>query len=70
MCIELDQYIEVLDKRLSEQVQKEYVGIVAKKVRKCGIPSSCKPPENVPAWAIKRNSEGNIMERGGFRGHC
>ncbi len=39
-------------------IQKEYVGIVAKKVRVCGLPSSCKPPESAPPWAIKKNSEG------------
>ncbi len=56
--VELDKYVELQEKRLSEQIQKEYVGIVAKKVRVCGPPSSCKPPESAPPWAIKKNSEG------------
>lgn len=56
---ELDEYIDHLEKHLSERVQKEYTGIVAKKVRTCGTPSSSKPPSNAPSWAIKKNNEGN-----------
>lgn len=57
--IGLNQYVELLEKRLNERVQKEYVGIVAKKVRVCGVPSACKVPENAPPWAVKKNTEGN-----------
>lgn len=62
--IELDEYIELLDKRLGERVQKEYVGIVAKKVRTCGQPSTSKPPIDAPSWAVRKNPEGknNIIK--------
>lgn len=59
--VELNEYIEHLDKRLEEKTQKEYVGIVAKKSRKCGTPSTSKAPMDAPSWAVKRSSEGMLL---------
>ena len=48
----LDKFIDVLDKRL-EKAAKETPGLVAKKERKLGLPSSSIPPMEAPCWAVK-----------------
>lgn len=52
IIIELDKFIDVLDKRL-EKGAKETPGLVAKKERKLGLPSSSIPPMEAPRWAVK-----------------
>ena len=42
-----------LDKRYDAKVRKEGGAVMAKKKRKLGQPSSSKPPDDAPAWAIK-----------------
>ena len=52
---ELDQFMDILEKRFSKKQQQKPTGIVAKKVRKFGDPSTCPPPPGAPAWAIKHS---------------
>ena len=54
VCLGLNRYIEVLDKRLDQQ-EKELSGAAARKPRKLGLPSLLHPPANAPVWAVKRN---------------
>jgi hypothetical protein len=49
--------MEVLEKRFSKKQQKKPTGIVAKKVRKFGEPSSSPTPPGAPAWAIKQTGK-------------
>ena len=58
IAVELNEYIELLEKRLSQQTQKECTGIVAKKLRTCGEPSMSPPPKGAPSWAVKKDGEG------------
>ena len=58
LFVGLDHYIEILDERLNNQVQKECAGIVAKKIRRLGSPSSSHPTDKAPSWAVKKESEG------------
>ena len=58
MHIGLNQYMMLLEDRLHEKVQKECVGIVAKKVRSPGTPSSSSPPVGAPSWAVKKDTRG------------
>ena len=55
-----DKYISVLNKRLDDKAPKDITGIVAKKVRRQGSPSTSVPPTNVPAWAVKVVDEGKF----------
>ena len=54
-CIELDEFMVVLDRRLSKTQQQQPVGLVAKKVRRVGEPSSQPPPPGAPVWAVKKD---------------
>ena len=45
----------MLDKRV-ERTTKETPGLVAKKERKEGEPSSSVPPKGAPKWAVKQTS--------------
>ena len=45
----------MLDKRV-ERTTKETPGLVAKKERKEGEPSSSVPPKRGPKWAVKQTS--------------
>ena len=56
---ELNEYIEILDKRLEKKKQKDVCGLVAKKVRKLGNPSSSTPPTDAPSWAI--HHQGSVV---------
>lgn len=56
ICIELNEFIHALDKRL-EKTGKEAPGLVAKKERKLGLPSTSVPPKNAPHWAVKTSIE-------------
>lgn len=51
----LDEFMNVLEKRFSKKQQKTPTGLVAKKVRKFGIPSTLPPPPEAPVWAIKKD---------------
>ena len=53
IIVELNKFIEVLDKRV-EKTTKETPGLVAKKERKEGEPSSSVPPNGAPKWAVKQ----------------
>lgn len=48
---ELDEFMSILDERLSKK-ETHPVGLVAKKVRKIGSPSTSVPPINTPGWAV------------------
>ena len=47
--------MQLLDKRLSQTQQHQPVGLVAKKVRRVGEPSSQPPPPGAPVWAVKKD---------------
>ena len=47
----------VLDRRLSKTQQHQTVGLVAKKVRRVGEPSSQPPPPDAPVWAVKKDPQ-------------
>ena len=48
---ELNDFMALLDVRLTQK-EPHPVGLVAKKVRKVGLPSKSPPPINAPAWSI------------------
>ena len=68
-CTELNAFVEVLTKRL-ERTTKETPGVVAKKERQLGAPSTSDPPKGAPGWAIKgiptpdseREAEGWLLQ--------
>ena len=47
--------MNVLEERLLKK-QPQPAGLVAKKVRKTGTPSTSTPPENAPTWAIIKDT--------------
>ena len=51
--LELNNYIATLDKRRDKRGIPEGTGLVAKKIRRNGAPSTCKPPPNAPTWAVQ-----------------
>jgi hypothetical protein len=53
--LELDEFMHALDKRL-EKTAKEAPGLVAKKERKLGLPSTSAPPKEAPRWAVKTST--------------
>ena len=56
LILELNEYIELLDKRFSEKNHRE-AGLVAKKIRKLGSPSTSEPPTDSPTWAIEKDGK-------------
>ena len=50
--------MNVLEERLSKK-HPQPIGLVAKKVRKTGTPSESTPPDNVPTWAVIKDT-GNV----------
>ncbi len=42
-----------LDQRAGRR-QPQPIGLVAKKIRKVGIPSTSKPPLDAPVWAVNQ----------------
>ena len=55
--VSMNEFMGVLDRRL-EKGQQRLSGIVAKKVRMAGVPSSSQPPPGAPTWAVKKNVQG------------
>ena len=47
----MNKFIETLDRRL-EKTSKDISGLVAKKERVVGEPSSSSPPVGAPSWAV------------------
>jgi hypothetical protein len=58
--IELDDFMALLDERLTRRNDSP-IGLVAKKVRKIGLPSETLPPTNAPVWAIDADCAGMGM---------
>ncbi len=52
---ELNDFMAVLDGRLSKK-QPQATGLVAKKVRKTGIPSDSVQPQDAPVWAVIKDT--------------
>ncbi len=48
--------MSTLDSRIAKK-QPASPGLVAKKVRKLGEPSSTTPPDDAPKWAVNSESE-------------
>ena len=59
--IELNEYNILLEKCRDLKGQKEVSGLVAKKSRSIGTPSTSLPPPNAPKWALMRESILNIL---------
>ena len=53
--VELDEFMAVLDQRLSAKKLQPAFGLVAKKVRRVGHPSKTVPPVGAPSWAVRAN---------------
>ena len=60
VLLELNRYINVLDKR-REKVGCRSSGLVAKKVRVLGHPSESQPPASAPSWAVQSKCEGCVV---------
>ena len=52
-CTGLNKFIQTLDQRLLQKGSKDLTGLVAKKERLNGEPSTSTPPQGAPSWAIK-----------------
>ena len=55
---ELDEFMAVLDRRVLKSQPSQPIGLVAKKVRRAGEPSTQPPPPGAPSWAVK---QGELM---------
>ena len=55
LSIELNKYIDVLDKRVQEKETK-ISGAAARKARRLGSPSKSQAPYDAPAWALKNHT--------------
>ena len=51
----------LLDQQLNQTQQQQPVGLVAKKVRRAGEPSSQPPPPGAPVWAVKKDYRKDIQ---------
>ena len=57
---ELDEFMAVLDRRVLKSQANQPVGLVAKKVRRVGEPST-EPPPGAPSWTVKPHKSLHII---------
>ena len=49
--LELERFLQILDQRYEAKAKSEK-GMMAKKARKTGEPSSAPPPVDAPGWTV------------------
>ena len=54
---ELDKFMRVLEQRLSKKQQQLPTGLVARKIRRDGVPSDTLPPPGAPVWAVRKDDQ-------------